>query len=91
MQLICQSSTGQQPKGNPVCPIGDGGPSFPTLGTASPENRGSPPARDPSPLAPRPFPLLALRASAQNEEEDSSANVDSPWDAKVCVSIALTV
>lgn len=79
MQLICQSSTGQWPNGNPVCLISDSSPSFPTLGLASAENRGGPAACDPSPLGPHPFPLL------------SSANLASPWDAKGCVSIILTV
>ena len=32
MQLICQSSTGQRPNGDPVCLISDGSPSFPSLG-----------------------------------------------------------
>ena len=91
MQLICRSCTGQQPNGSPVCPICDGGPSFLTLGPASPENRDGLPARDPLPLVPHPFRLLPLRASTQNEEEDSRASIDSPWDAKGCMSTVLTV
>ena len=61
MQLLCQSSTGQRPTGDPVCLISDGSPSFPSLGLASAENRGGPPARDPSPLGPHPFPLLSVQ------------------------------
>ena len=91
MQLVGRSCRGQQRNGSPGCPIWDGGPSFPTLGPARPENRGGLPARDPLPLVPHPFRLLPLRARTQNEEEDSRANIDGPWDAKGCMSTVLTV